>query len=479
MKNLFQPDLLIRLLVPLLMIPLLGISTRPHMVERFLREGKHGQIYGSYLSASLNLSQAANFYYWRAELWEMAGLLAVKAGDYEAAVRYLDKASGQGSLSPRAQIALGDALFENQDIEAAILIWEKAFESGVDTTEITNRLTKAHLKSRDYPTAADNLKELLAIRPDDPELYYQLGLLMAATQPDSAPAYLTQAAALDTQLTGPAQKLRRSINTARLSQEPAYTYIVAGRTLASLGEWELAVEAFRQATLARPDYSEAWAFLGEARQHLPSASEMDAQILSDLEEALRLDPHSIAANTFLSLYWQRHEKPELALEYLESAALYDPANPAFPAEVGNLLSDMGDLPAAQAAYQDAIDLAPKDPLYWRLMAEFAVRHQIQLRELALPSAEQAVLLNDKDPASLMILGIVYYLLEEFEISEHYLLESLEIDPDFAPAHLHLGMNYLLRGEVGMAAQELEQARALAPETAISEKVDRLLEGYFP
>jgi tetratricopeptide (TPR) repeat protein len=153
MKNLFQPDLLIRLLVPLLLIPLLGISTRPHVVERFLREGKHGQIYGSYLSASLNLSQAANFYYWRAELWEMAGMLAVKAGDYEAAVRYLDKASGQGSLSPRAQIALGDALYENQDIEAAILIWEKALESGVDPAEITNRLTKAHLKSRDYSTA--------------------------------------------------------------------------------------------------------------------------------------------------------------------------------------------------------------------------------------------------------------------------------------------------------------------------------------
>jgi tetratricopeptide (TPR) repeat protein len=479
MKNLFQPDLLIRLTVPLLLIPLLGISTRPHVVERFLREGKHAQIYDSYLSASLNLSQAANFYYWRAELWEMAGLLAEKAGDYEAAIRYLDKASLQVSLSPRAQIALGDALFENQDIEAAILIWEKALESGIDPAEITNRLTKAHLKSRDYSTAADNLKELLAIRPDDAELYYQLGLLMAATQPDSAPDYLTQAALLDTQLTSPAQKLRRSINTASLLDEPAYTYIVAGRTLASLDEWELAVEAFRQATLARPDYSEAWAFLGEARQHLPSASEMDAQILSDLEEALRLDPDSIAANTFLSLYWQRHEKPELALEYLESALLNDPSNPAFPAEVGNILSDMGDLPAAQAAYQDAIDLAPKDPLYWRLMAEFAIRHQIQLRELALPSAEQAVLLNDKDPASLMVLGNIYYLLEEFDKSEHYLLESLEIDPDFAPAHLHLGMNYLLRGEVSMAAQELEQARALAPETAIAEKVDRLLEGYFP
>lgn len=479
MRSLFHPDLLPRLIVPLLLIPLLGISARPHSIERFLLEGRLAESYGAFSSASYNLEQAANYFYWSAELWEKAGILALKAGEPEVAVRYLDAASRIGSLSPQSLSMLGDAYFDQGENQEAILSWQKALDSGADSIEILTRLASAHRELQDYVYAAQILKELVAIRPNDAGLNYQLGILMAAIEPDSAPVYLGQAAGLDNQLASPAQKIRRSILTARLSDEKAYTFLASGRALASQDEWELAAEAFRRATLERPDFSEAWAFLGEACQHISPAPEGDQRCLSHLEEAIRLDPDSIASNTFLALYWQRNGQIEMALEYLQMVAALDPANPAFPAEVGGLLSEMGDLPAAQTAYQQAIDLAPTDPLYWRLMAEFAIYNKIQLRELALPAAEQAVQLNDKDPHSLMVLGNTYYLLEEYEKAEQYLLETLSLDPDFAPAHLHLGMNYLLQGDVRMAAQELEQARALAPGSAIADQVDRLLHRYFP
>ena len=466
-------------MIPLLLISLLGISTRPHSIERSLLEGKLAESYSDFSSAYLNLSKAANFFYWQGELWEKAGLLALKAGEPEAAIQYLDKAAQIDALSPQAMIALGDAYFDLADHQVAILNWQGALDSGADPVEILTRLANVQRELRDYASAADILKEMLAIHPDDAGLYYQLGTLLAAIDPGSAPVYLGQAAELDTQLAGPAQKIRRSIQTARLSDEPAYTYIGAGRALASEDEWELAAEAFRQACQARPDYSEGWAFLGEACQHISSGTESVQDCLPYLEEALRLDPDSIAANTFLALYWQRQKQPELALEYLQTAASLDPSNPAFPAEAGGILSETGDLPAAQEAYQQAIDLAPKDPLYWRLMAEYAIRNKIQLRELALPAAVQAVELNDQDPYSLMVLGNIYYLLEEYEKAEQYLLGALGKNPAFAPAHLHLGMNYLLQGDVNLAAQELEQARALAPGSAIAEKVDRLLNRYFP
>jgi tetratricopeptide (TPR) repeat protein len=479
MRRLFHPDLLPRLIVPLLLIPLLGISTRPHSIERHLFEGKLAESFSSFASASLNLGKAAEYFYWRGELWEKAGLLALKAGDSQAALLYLDKASGVGSLSPQALIALGDAYFEGGKNQDAIQNWQKALASGADPAEILARLSSAYLDLQDYASTVQVLEELLSIRPDDAALYYQIGTLLAATEPASAPLYLGQAAALDAQLAGPARNIRRSIQTARLSDEPAYVYIAAGRSLAAIDEWVLAVEAFRRARVARPDFSDAWAFLGEACQHTPTGIENNPDCLSYLEEALRLNPDSIPANTFLALYWQRHEQLDLALGYLQKAASLDPSNPAFLAEIGGILSEMGDLPAAQASYQQAIDLAPEDSLYWRLMAEYAIRHRIQMRELALPAAEKAVQLNEKDPQSLMVLGNIYYLLEEYEKAEQYLLETLRLDPDFAPAHLHLGMNYLLQGDVILAAQELEQARALAPGTAIAEKVDRLLLRYFP
>jgi tetratricopeptide (TPR) repeat protein len=480
MRRFLQPDLLVRLIAPLLLIPMLGISTRPHFVTRYLQEGKLAQSFESYQSASTSISKAAGFYLWRADLWKQAGLLALQGNHPQDALEYLGKAAALGDPSPEVQVAIGDAYFQVGDSSRAIQSWQEAQSAtGIEDGEILNRLLKVHQSQKDYAAMAANLQQLIALNPNEASLYYQLGLILAATQPESAVAYLEQAARLDPQLSEPANIIRRSINTARLSDEPAYSYMLAGRALAGLDEWELAVEAFHQATLARPDYSEAWAFLGEARQHLPPAEEQQAHSLIELEKAYQLNPESLAANSLLALYWQRLQQYELALEYLENAARLDPSNPSLAVEIGNILANMGNLPEAQASYQKANDLAPNEPLYWRALAEFAIRHQIQIRELALPAAQQAYDLDPKDPSSLVVLGEVYYFLEEYDRAHQYLQEALNIDPHFSLAHLQIGLNYLVQGDTQQAAQSLLQARELAPNTAIAEKVDRLLDEYFP
>jgi tetratricopeptide (TPR) repeat protein len=480
MRRFLQLDLLVRLLTPLLLIPLLGLSAYPHFVERYLKEGKLAESFGSYQSAAISISKAANFYQWRADLWEKAGLLAIKGNDAQATREFLDKAAALGDLSIEGQIALGDAYIKEGATSSAIQVWQKAkVAAGAGESQILERLIQAHQIQKDYPALAADMKELINLNPNDATLYYRLGLIMAATQPESALAYLEQAASLDPLYSSIANTIRRNINTARLSGEPAYTHLLTGRALASVNEWELAIESFRQATLARPDYAEAWAFLGEARQHISPIEEQQAQILIDLERAYLLDPESLAANSFLALYWQRLGQNELALDYLENAARLAPTNPALQLEIGNTLSEIGDLPEAQASYQRAIDLAPKDPLYWQALAEFAIRHQIQLQELALPAALQAYELDPLNPSSLVVLGKTYYFLEEYDLAHKYLLEALNIDPDFPLAHLHIGLNYLVQGEVQQAAESLQQARQLAPDTAIAENVDRLLYQYFP
>jgi tetratricopeptide (TPR) repeat protein len=480
MRRFFQPDMLVRLFVVLLLVPLLGISTRPHIVTLYLQEGKLAENFNSYLSASLSISKVASFHPWRADLWEKAGLLALRGNDHQATLELLEKAALLDGLSGEAQVAMGDAYFQAGDITNAIQQWQKVQDvEGNVNPDIINRLLQAHQRQNDYSAMAADIKELIIFNPNQASLYYQLGLIMAAIEPDSALAYLEQAASLDPQLSSPANTLLRSINTARLADEPAYSYLLAGRALASLDEWELAVEAFHQATLARPDFSEGWAFLGEARQHLPTAEEKISQSLIELEKAYLLNPQSLAANSFLALYWQRLEEPELALEYLETAASLDPSNPAFQAEIGNILANMGNLPDALDAYQKAIDLAPKEPIYWRALAEFAISHQIQLEELALPAAQKAYELDPLDPSSMVVLGKIYYFLEEYDLAQEYLEDALEINPNFPQTHLQIGLNYLVQGDFEQAAQSLQQARELAPDSAISETVDRLFHQYFP
>jgi tetratricopeptide (TPR) repeat protein len=244
--------------------------------------------------------------------------------------------------------------------------------------------------------------------------------------------------------------------------------------LASLDEWALAEEAFRRAVEANPGYAEAWAFLGEAQGH------QDKDSLPALEKALVLNPDSVSANTFLSLYWQRRERFDLALVYLYTAARLDPQNPALQTEIGNSLAALGELETALEHYQKAVELAPRDPQYWRSLANFSIRYEVDVRDTGLPAARQAVILDPEEPASLDAMGQILTLLGDPASAERFLTRALQADPGYAPARVHLGLVYILRGERDLARVQFDLARSLAPiDSAEAEHARRLLEIYFP
>lgn len=462
-------------LLILILISLLGISPRPHTAERELEKAYRYLSRGASLSASASLARAADYYPWRTDLWELAGRSALKGGDPRAAINYLGQAAARGGLSSAGCIDLGDAYQAAGDLPNAIRIWQSAPPS----PEVYTRLVKAHRSLQDYTAAIADLKALLMLQPNDAQSCYQLGLLLAATRPESALAYLIQAAELDPSLAGTSQAIQRQINTARLSDEPSYALMAAGRALASLNEWEMAVEAFRQATLARTDYAEAWAYLGEARQHFKTGSTSTDDGLSDLQKALSIDPASLSTNLFLAMYWQRQERYDQALTYLGVATKLDPDNSTLETELGKTLAAAGDLPAAQGHYLRAVELAPKDATYWRILAEFSLQYQIQIRQIALPASRQAVILTPDDPRALDLMGQALFMLDDTLNAERFLLRALQTDPGYAPAHLHLGQVYLLEGEAGRARQQLDTALALSPDTPTADQAQRLLQRYFP
>jgi tetratricopeptide (TPR) repeat protein len=305
-----------------------------------------------------------------------------------------------------------------------------------------------------------------------------MGLLLAATQPGSAPELLEQAAGLDPRLAREAREIARNLQASGRAQDLAYTFLAGGRALAAHDDWDLAAEAFRRATVERPDWAEAWAFLGEARQHLPGPGHGRPEALRCLEKALSLDPNSLTVNLFLALYWRRGDSYRLALAYMHKAAAVDPQNPALQAEIGSFLAEMGDLPAAQDSYQRAIELAPTEAAYWRFLAEFSLQHGIQVRQVALPAARRAVILAPRDPASLDVMGQTLYLLGDYTNAERFLSNALLVDPAYAPAHLHLGMNALMQGQTPSARRQLSLAISLAPQTPLAEQAQRFLQRYL-
>jgi tetratricopeptide (TPR) repeat protein len=413
---------------------------------------------------------------------EQLGLEALTSGDPAAAVMNLEEAYLLSGLSPEGWMTLGDAYSQLGHIDNALGAWENLPPS----PELYSRLTEAYFVMDDFDGLLTFMSDLLNQSPGDANLYFHLGLLYAAHKPDSSLAFLEQAASIEPEFNEVTTRIIRTIRSARLLDEPAYTLVSTGRELANLNQWILAHEAFRRAISLREDYAEAWAFYGEAIQQVNNQindiktgiDEPDVS-LTALEKAVQLDPESLSAHIFLSIYWQRQGEFEQAAAILESAALLEPENPVVWAELGRCWAKAGDLSKAQENLEKAVDLSPEDPFYWALIADYSINYQVQIKELGLPAARKAVLLAPDSAEYLTLLGQAFYFLGDHSNAEKFMNEALDKEPEYAPAYLHLGMNALAKGDSNQAREHFTLAGSLGEGSLTAEQARRLLERHFP
>lgn len=477
---------LIRALIPLIVIPLLGITPRAHELQRSLQSVQPADGSGAAARAvagrsAASLAQVIEYQPWRVDLWRAAGTYALRGGDAQAAITYFERGDGLYALTAEDYLVLGDAYLQQSDEQAALEAWETALRAGADPAEIHERNLAVHRGQGSSQEVLADLQALAALHPADVELRYALGLYLAAQQPQEALPHLAQAADLDPSLKPRADDLASSIRTASREDDPAYTLLEAGRALAAMGEWALAGEAFRRAAERRPQFPEAWAYLGEARQHLPDeAGRADPEAgLAELRAALEIAPDSLVANTLLALYWQRQGQFEEAQDVLRRVSNLYPDNPALLAELGNALAKGGELDAALQAYQAAVELEPRRADYWRLLAGFSAGYEYLVGEVGLPAARRAAALDPDDPANLDALGQVLLLLQDFASAERSFQRAVKVDPAYAPGHVHLGLIYVLREERGLASEKWKHVLETAPGTPAADQAQRLLDNYFP
>ena len=336
-----------------------------------------------------SLERAAQFQPWRVDLPVEAARYRLQAGDLERLTASLESPEVLAGFGGADWLLLGEQYLAVGELQQAEAAWRQGLQAGGAELELYDRLVSLYLQRGNYPAAVEVLRPTLALQPDEPLRAYRLGLVLSAIQPSEALVYL-ELAKQEAALAEPAENLQRAIRSAELQAEPAYTYLQAGTQLARLGEWVLAGEAFRQAASLRPDYAEAWALLAEARQQVGGDL---PQARLDLERALSLKPDSALVNSLFSLYWERQDEIQKMIACLEAAAGSEPQNPAWQAEWGRALALDGNLQAAQERYQEAVRLAPREALYWRLLAEFSMRHAVNVGEIALPAAQQVLALQ--------------------------------------------------------------------------------------
>ena len=470
----------LRILIISLFIALLGLSPTPQAADTFLVDAYRSIAGGDLINGAKNLAGAAGYFPWRYNLNIVAAQYAFQGGVPKAAIQYLERPGTISHLSTDDLILLGDAYKQSGNSTMAEAIWKHVLELS-DSIPACQRLADLFLAERDYSSAAAYLQKLLLLDPSNDGLYYRVGVLYTLTDPVKALPFLAQAVQMDTGDAPRAKELHDKIRTANLFEEPAYTSLIIGRQLADWGEWNLASVAFQRAVSLKPGYADAWAFLGEAKQQVTfqetgAASDIG---LPELQHAFQLDRSSIVANMLLGLFWERQEDFDQASQYLEHAISVSPQDPYLYSELGSILSKAGDLPAAQAAYENAIKLTPQDPLFYRQQAQFAMDNQIQIRELALPAARQAILLNPQDASSLDVMAQIMLMLVDYHSAERFSISALQADPHFAPAYLHLGTAYLYQGIPELARHWLSLAKTVDPDSWVAAQAARLLEYYFP
>ena len=468
-----QAPLVFGLVLPLILALIISLAPKPWALTAAMDNARQAADNHLPEKAAGYLRQAVQYEPWRAELWVQIAGLELQAGNPVNAIAAFVQASRVSSLSPDQQASLGEAYAAVDDNASAIHVWQALIQSGQASQATFEQLSDLQWQAGDFSGAEQTLRAWLAAQPGNAETAFRLGVLLVSDHPQEAVKFFQEAVSHDAAWQAPVDSLRQALSLADLKDDPSYRQLLVGRSLGSLGYWDLAVQSFNRSIALNPNYAEAWAFLGEAYQHL------DKDGYPKLQKAQQLAPDSITVQALLALYWRRQGRPEKALPALQAVAAAEPIQGVWQIEIGTTLADMGEINQALAYFQHAVELEPGSAPYWEMLAQFCITNTMELSTLGLPAARQAVLLAPRDPAALATMGWSMYSLGDMQEAERFYLRALQANPDFAFAHLHLGQVYLQEKQYQLAYQHLHKALDLSKnQPDIQVMAQRLLQQYF-
>jgi tetratricopeptide (TPR) repeat protein len=453
----------------LLLILTLILAPRPLSGLMLLQSAYRFDAAGNQDRAAAAYAFAAARLPWTPSLWEQAGKAAFLAGDLDNSILYLDQAAADDAISKSGWLDLGLAYQQRGDSSNAVQAWEQA----IPLPDAYRQLAQTQQQAGNFAAAIEDWQASLSGDTQNANAHYQLGLLLAATDPGMALPELIQAVQLDSALEEPVQELRTALNTALLSDQHAYQLLVSGQALASLGKWDLAGEAFRNAVQLDSNYAEAWAWLGQAKQQLGQSGGQE------FAKALALGPELPIVQGLYGLYLQREGNPEGALAAYKKAAEMEPGNPGWQIALGSAFEQNGDLVSAYMHYTQAVELAPQNSSAWQAIAAFSVNNDVDVAETGLPAALKLIELSPDSWLPYDLAGQAASLLEDTSGAEGYLKKAAELAPTQAAPALHLALVYLQMGDPSRASSYLTLAKTLDPTGPYGWQAGRLLEQMVP
>jgi tetratricopeptide (TPR) repeat protein len=310
------------------------------------------------------------------------------------------------------------------------------------------------------------------IRDDEsPELELRYALALAATEPELALPWIEKVDVPGNPHSLLLDSLAAIITSTQYDSSTRFAQI--GRKFAESNYWKLARISFERALDLKPEYTEARAYYGLALDMSGKDGGME------LERAIETNPESAMAYAFMGIHQENIGDLEEARIAFESAIELQPDNAGTIAELASIYARLGEIESAKSAYILAAEIGDDDPVFWALLADFSLTHEIEIDTLGIPAARNAVVLGEGSPEDLAALGYAHLLDADFVLAERILRYATVKSPSNAAAHYYLGLLKNLQGDTQGAILSLMRAVLLDPDGRYGDLANRTLEKLVP
>jgi tetratricopeptide (TPR) repeat protein len=414
-------------------------------------------------------------------LWGLGGIALQRKRSAEA-IQWLSRAVAREPTNPMLQNNQGAAFAEAGQITTALGCYQQALREKPDFAEAFNNLANILRELGSLDQALAYYRQALLIRPNYAEAHNNLGLaLWEQGREREADYHLQQACRaspgwteardnwnllLQEQARRPKTEAPQAgafLSDNPWDESPSYplepgpaesfpedSLVKSLRPLIMLlrqGRLDEVVVQGREAIRLQPDFTEAYLLLGTAHVRQREFEQAEAAF----RQVLRIQPNHVEACWKLGATLREQVKLERAAGYLQHALRLQPHLPEAWDHLGLSLAELGRPEEAEAAFREALGQKPDFALSLCHLGAL-LEEQGRLEE-GLTYLQQAQ--DRAGPNSLPFhahYGMSLVNQGRLEEAREHFQQTLELQPDFAPAY------YMLAREGGPSVNDIMLAR---------------------
>jgi protein O-GlcNAc transferase len=427
---------------------------------------------------------------------------AYDSGDYDQAIQLLNEYIAQKPKDEEAYLYLGNAYFEKEMLDSAILQYKKALDLKSKYWQALYRLGYAYYKQGKYEEAVKTFQKGLKIK-ERGEFYNGLGLVqMARGQLKDADLSFRTAISHDEKEAEFHRNLGDvnfkkgvlviAIQSYKKALELDSTLVGAhynmGQAYLKQMDFNQAAEEFKTVIRLDPKHQDGYLALGDIymldRKHYPEARVIYEEYLKFDQQNSKVFLNLGQSYYFISKFFRvlpvegdtlsQSDLLSRSLENLERSIALDPNVPDAYLIAGEAHQELGQFPEALNAYETYERLmgeqdyqwSERDADYWVKKGQTQVETgDSTLIPVAIASLTRAIELDSTKINAYSYLGSALYKQKKYAEAIPFFKKKIEADPENANAYMNLALCYLQLKQHEEAAEPLKRVVELDPENA--------------